>query len=71
MLLEKILVLLLALCLFGIAFRFLDTGASGVLKGSITLLLGILCVGAPKSAHNIRSFRRWLYGHWAVTISPR
>jgi hypothetical protein len=49
--LEKILVVLLALFLFGIAFRFLDAGASGVLKGSIPLLLGILCLFALRKAH--------------------
>jgi hypothetical protein len=50
MLLEKILVILLALFLFGIAFRFLHTGTPGVLKGSITLLLGIFCVFALRKA---------------------
>jgi hypothetical protein len=51
MLLEKILVILLALFLFGVAFRFLHAEASGVLKASIALLLGIFCLFALRKAH--------------------
>jgi hypothetical protein len=51
MLLEKILVMLLALFLFGIALRFVDGGASGVLKGSIPFVLGIFCLVALRKAH--------------------
>jgi hypothetical protein len=49
--LEKILVVLLALFLFGIALRFLYAGPSGVLKASIAFVLGILCLFALRKAH--------------------
>jgi hypothetical protein len=49
-LLEKILVILLALLFFGMAFRFLHAGTPGVLKGAIAVLLGIFCLLALRKA---------------------
>jgi mannose/fructose/N-acetylgalactosamine-specific phosphotransferase system component IID len=51
MLLEKVVVVLLALFFFGIAFRFLHTGESGVFKALIAFLLGIVCLLAFRKAH--------------------
>jgi hypothetical protein len=51
MLLEKILVVLLALFLFGIALRFLYAGPSGVLKALIAFVLGVICLFALRKGH--------------------
>lgn len=48
--LEEILVILLALFLFGIAFRFLHAGTPSVLKAAIAFLLGIVCLFALRKA---------------------
>jgi hypothetical protein len=41
---EQILVILLAVFLFGIAFRSLHAGTPGVVKGVIEFVLGIVCL---------------------------
>lgn len=53
--LEKMLVILLALFLFGIALRFLYAGPLGVLKALIAFVLGVICLLALRKAPQNRS----------------
>jgi hypothetical protein len=47
---EKILVVFLAVFFFAIAGRLFYTGPSGILKGSIAVLVGVVCLLAFRKA---------------------